>query len=601
MADSTVEKIKERIDVVELVGSYIKLEKAGINFRAPCPFHREKKPSFFVSPARQMFKCFGCGAGGDIFGFVMQIEGVEFRDALRTLASRAGVELPVYNIKEKTERERQEEICELATKFFERQLDSEKGEEVKKYLKKRGLTLEAIKKWRLGYSPDLWQGLSDFLVGKGYNRVEAVRAGLAIESEKGKDPFDRFRGRIMFPIFDLNSKVVGFGGRILEGSADTAKYMNTPNTLLYDKSRIVYGLNFAKVDIRKNNFSVLTEGYMDVILSQGAGALNTIASSGTSLTFGQLQIIKRYSSRIYTAFDMDSAGGAATEKSIALAEGLDFEVKVILMPQGKDPADVASEDPKKWKELIEGAKDIFDFYFENALSKFDKNTPEGKKEISKALLPKIRNIPNKIVRAHWVQKLAAALKVSEDAVWEELKKISPVLKEFSASSVLPASVPRPQSEKNRRKLLEELALSLILKDHSKINEIKGEELEFFSPESRIILKELEQNISKQKEIGLEKLDKIFEKISKDNAKIKEILDSAFFVGEVGDFGKEAGEISEELEKEFGLCLLELKKIHFKEKIGEASRQIRSAEIEGDEKKLEKLSAEFSELAKKLCF
>ena len=365
MDQNPIEQIKSKLDIVEVVGSYIKLQKTGINYRALCPFHSEKKPSFFVSPSRQIFKCFGCGEFGDLFKFVMKIEGLEFGDALRILAKRAGVELRRQDPKLKTERRRLYEITELACRFFERQLkESKAGLEVKEYLLKRGINEESIKKWRLGYSPNTWRGLSDFLVSKGYEREEIVKTGLAIkkESEEVHSAYDRFRGRIIFPVFDLNSQVIGFGGRVFEKDQDpklkskdeeVARYINTPNTLLYDKSWVLYGLNFAKVEIRRNDVCILVEGYTDVILSYQAGFQNTVGTSGTALTPFQLKILKRYSQNLITAFDMDIAGDSATRRGIDLAQKEDFQIKIITMPSGSDPADIISEEPKKWEKLID--------------------------------------------------------------------------------------------------------------------------------------------------------------------------------------------------------------------------------------------------------
>jgi len=605
MEDNVVQKIKDKLDIVEVIGSYIKLQKTGINYRAVCPFHSEKKPSFFVSPARQMFKCFGCGASGSIFDFVMKIEGVEFGDALKILAHRAGVELKSsrYNPELKTARQRLYELCELSSSFFEKQLQaSAAGKEVKKYFLERGLDEESIKKWRLGYAPDKWRALSDFLVGQGYKREEIIKAGLAIKKEGSNNSYDRFRGRIMFPVFDLNSQVIAFGGRVLPGKEDSAKYINTPNTLLYDKSRVLYGLNFAKVEIRKKDFVILTEGYMDVILSQQAGAENTVSSSGTALTPWQLKILKRYTNNLFISFDMDNAGELATNKGIGLAQKEDFTIKVIQMPQGKDPADMASEDPKGWQELIKKAEDIFNFYFQYVFSRYDRESPEGKKEISRFLLSKIKEIPNKIVQAHWIQKMARSLGLDEEPIWEELKRVS-VSASASKGAVSSLSSEEPsvldqrekKEEKGKKRLLEERILSLAVKTAKNLNVIKENDLLLFSPEVKTIISLL------KKEKGEDKAKSVLEKIEKDKSKenLKKILDEALLMAEIEDFGAEKGELNEGLKEETELCLQGLKKIALKNKLSILSQEIRLAERDKEEKKLKELSEEFNRTSKEL--
>jgi len=593
--DSVIQKIKENLDIVEVVSGYLKLQKTGINYRAICPFHQEKKPSFFVSPARQMFKCFGCGASGSIFDFVMKIEGLEFRDALTILAKRAGVELKSFKPELKTKRNYLYEICELSCRFFEKQLkESSAGKEVKNYLLKRGISEDSIFKWRLGYAPEKWRTLSDFLVGRGYKREEIVEAGLAVKPESNLSPYDRFRGRIIFPVFDLHSQVIGFGARVTEqqatrgkeqGSQETAKYINTPATLLYDKSRVLYGLNFAKMDIRKKNHCILTEGYTDVILSHQAGFENTIAASGTALTSFQLKILKRYASNLLTAFDMDVAGDMATQRGIDLAQREDFEVKVINMPKDCDPADIIAKDPNEWADLIGKSQEIMNFYFQSAFLKSDKEAPQGKKEIAKFFLPKIKNIANEIVKAHWIQKLSRGLKIPEEAINEELKKERKMEKPFKETQYFSPEL--IEGKKTRKEILEEKIVSLVLNNLQNLELIGKEKLDLFSPK----IKEIFLSLGRKKPNTLKELDEVFQELEKEDEKIKEILCSASFLS---DFDKE-----KDIKEEIKLCLSQLEELDTRNRLEGISKEIKTAEEEGDRKRINNLIEEFNQLTKTL--
>lgn len=571
MFSSPIDEIKNRLNIVEVIGSYIKLQKTGANFRAVCPFHSEKKPSFFVSPARQIWHCFGCGKGGDIFAFVREIEGIEFGDALRLLAQKAGVELKPIKKEIKTERQRLYEICELACRFFEKQLhESNTGKEAKKYLLQRAISEESIKKWRLGYAPDKWQSLSDFLNSRGYKKEEVEKAGLGLTSEKGSF-YDRFRGRIIFPIFNLNSQVIGFGGRVFKekDKTEVAKYVNTPNTLLYDKSRILYGLDKAKVEIRKKDSCILVEGYTDAILLSQAGFENVVATSGTALTPFQLKILKRYTDNLILAFDMDVAGDSATKRGIDLAQGLGFNIKVLIMPD-KDPADLIAKNPADFEKILQEAKSILEFYFESAFSKFDKNTIEGKKEISKILLPVIKRIPNEIEKSFWIQQLAKNLDIKEEAINEELKKVK---SEEDIYGLEPEEL-FEKPLKNRRQLLEERLAGLILKNPEKFDLINKKDFQFLSPEICQII-----NCFVEK--------KSLKKLKPDLANLANVL-----------ILKNEIESEEEINPvlEYENCLREIKCLDIKEKLEEISMEIKKAEEEKNAKKIEELTKKFLELS-----
>ncbi len=567
MNSSPVEEIKSRLDIVEVVGSYIKLQKAGANYRAICPFHSEKKPSFFVSPSRQTWHCFGgCGEGGDVFKFIMKIEGVEFGDALRMLAQKAGVELKKQDPKIKTERTRLYEICELACRFFEKQLEeSAAGKEAEKYLLGRGITKESIKKWRVGYAPDAWQGLSDFLISKGYKKEEIQKAGLGLTSQKGSF-FDRFRARIMFPVFDLNSQPVGFGGRVFN-SDDPAKYVNIPNTLLYDKSRILYGLDKAKLEIRKKDACILVEGYVDAIMCSQAGYENVAAVSGTALTADQLRILKRYSDNLLTAFDMDLAGDSATKRGIELAQSLGFNIKVLVMSGGKDPADIIAQDPKEWGKIITDAKSILQFYFETTFAKFDSKTPEGKREISKVLLPVIKVIPNKIERAYWIQLLAGKLGVREETVEEALKDV----KIGQSNRVFEEETPvKPAEKKTRKQALAERIVSLILKDPKNLEFLKEYHEAEFTPELKAVVASLRS--------GEKPVDAQLVSYLSFRAEAEEGLD---------------------YKEEIQLCLKEFEALNVRSRMDELLCRLREAEADGSQEKIDKLTKEIHQLTSKL--
>ena len=574
IGNSPIDEIKNRLDIVEVIGSYIKLHKTGANYRALCPFHSEKKPSFFVSPSRQIWHCFGCGSGGDIFKFVMQIEGVEFGDALRILAQRAGIELrrqtPQYQ-QWKTERQELYEICELATRFFEKQLQESKwGKEAKKYLLSRGITEESIKKWRIGYAPDVWQGLADFLNSRGYQQAKIKEAGLGLSSEKGSF-YDRFRGRIIFPIFDLNSQVVGFGGRVFKDkdNKEIAKYVNTPATLLYDKSRILYGLNKAKVEIRKKNACILVEGYTDVIMAHQAETQNVVATSGTALTPFQLRILKRYTENLILGFDMDVAGDTATKRGIDLAQASGFNIKVLRLAEGKDAAEIISKNEKEWQEALSQPKSIMDFYFESAFAGRDKGTAEGKKEISKILLPAIKRIPNRIVQAHWITELAKKLSVKEENIEEELKKVK--LEEYPEVLGIEKEEIKNLPPKSRRELLEERLAVLILKSPQNIAIVEPVLEKLSEP-----VKEVLTSLKQKTKVNSDFLNYLALRADVEEIEEKEIL------------------------PEIQCCLKEIMTMEIKNKLDQISQEIRKAEEEKNWQKVEDLTKEFNKLAKQRC-
>ena len=451
---STVEQIKSRLDITDVVQSYVKLQKAGANFKANCPFHNEKTPSFFISPARQSWHCFGCSRGGDMFSFVMEIEGVDFLESLKILADKAGVEIEKIDKNRQNERLRLLQLMDEAVKFYEMEL--RKNTDVVAYLKKRGMKGETAKSFNVGFAPAGWRNLYDYLKNKGYSDSETEKAGMAVKSTKAQTGYyDRFRSRIMFPILNGSGQTVGFSGRIFgeEGTDSGGKYINSPQTILYDKSKVLYGFDKAKNEIRKKDACVIMEGQMDAVMSHQAGVVNAVAVSGTALTVEHLRLIKRLTEKIIMAFDKDEAGARASSKGIdmALAEG--FEVKIAVSPSGKDPADAVLDNPESWIKAVSEAKNVIEFYLEL----FDE-----RKDIERKILPYIAVLPSEMDKAGWVKKISEKLKIKEDAVWDELKKVKLAPKPRGGLTVTPDLAVKPPSKQTRLEFMRNNLLGMAL-------------------------------------------------------------------------------------------------------------------------------------------
>ncbi|MBU3968832.1 DNA primase [Patescibacteria group bacterium] len=420
---SDIEKIKERINIVDVIGSYIKLQKAGNNLKANCPFHSEKTPSFFVSPGRNMYHCFGCGAKGDIFTFVQEFEGLDFSGALKLLASRAGVVLKQQSKENRDEITQMFTILEEATRFFENNIKQKDGQnqESLDYLKKRGVSENTIRNFRIGFAPNSWRSLYEHLKKENFSEKMMFDVGLVRKTEKGF--YDYFRNRIMFPIFDSADRVVAFSGRILSGENEKIpKYINSPETELYNKSQILYGYNKAKHSMRKNNFCILVEGQMDLILSHQSGFSNTVALSGTSLTGYHLNLIKKLTNNLIIALDSDNAGIASAKKGSEIAILAGMDVKIAELESSKDPAEIILKNKDDWRKIIKKSQHAIDFFI-NFIEK--KNFPERKfwKEIREKILPMVGKIDNKIDQAHFIYSISSKTGIPEDSLKEELVKI----------------------------------------------------------------------------------------------------------------------------------------------------------------------------------
>ncbi len=422
---SQTEQIKAKLDLVDFIAGYTKITPAGIdNFKAVCPFHNEKTPSLMISRSKQIWKCFGCGAGGDIFDFAMKMEGLDFSQALHMLAGKAGVTLDRQSNPQSNAKTKLMEVCRWAAAFWHKILvDAEQAQPVRDYLLNRGIEETSWEDWQLGYALDKWDSLYQFLIKKGFKAQDLVQAGLVVPKKSGVGYYDRFRHRIIFPIQDVSGQVVGFGGRALDPQ-EPAKYLNSPQTPIYNKSQVVYGLYQAKNQIKQQDAAIVVEGYMDVIPSHQLGIKNVVAISGTALTAEQLKLLKRYSQNLLLSLDMDQAGQLAAKRSLELALASDCNVNMIVLPAGKDPGECIAQDPAAWTTAIQAAQPAMDYLFQQAMAQADSSTPQGKKQIVNQLLPWIVKIGNGVEKDYWLKRLAQDLAVTESVLRETVSQLT---------------------------------------------------------------------------------------------------------------------------------------------------------------------------------
>ena len=515
----------------------------------------------------------------------MQIEGVDFREALRILAERAGVELQSENPRARDERARLFALLECATVFYQKQRSSHV--DVEAYLTGRGVTRESMENFRLGYAPPEsagWRVFYEYALRQGYKPEELEKAGLIIKKQVS-GYYDRFRNRIMFPIADANGHVVGFGGRIYddaqknnnpENKEETApaKYINTPQTPLYDKSAVLYAFDKAKMAIRKENNCVVVEGYMDAIMAHQAGTAHAVAVSGTALTNHQLTLLRRLCDNISMSFDMDMAGELATRRSIDLALEMGFDVRALSLPSGKDPADLIAKDVAMWRSTVEGAVDIISYFLAKATGRYDIHTLEGKRGIMASVLPLVARLPREVDKAHWVGRIASHISVREDAVWQDLGKESAG---SNQTVVKRSNMARSPRERTRTQTLEERMLGLLLTYGFARFPIVSEKL-FLSEEVKTLFFALKE--SKNVRVTLANLPE---------DQLRAFANQLIFETEML-VRQEAAEA------EYASCALELQKERVKEKLEQITRDIRRAEEAGNAQQVSLLADEFSSLS-----
>lgn len=515
MSDS-VQQIKDRLSILDVISPYVELHRAGKNFKGKSPFTAEKTPSFYVSPDRGMYYCFSTSQGGDMFSFVQVMEGVDFKEALKILAAKAGVELVAEDPKKKTERERWYAALHDATQYYVSEL--EKTPTALEYLENRGVTKVTIQKWQIGFAPGPpergWRMVKEHLDGKGYTKEELFKVGLIKGTEGGKEPFDVFRDRIMFPLFDQNGKVVAFSGRILSKDTEAPKYVNSPETELYKKSELLYGYDKAKQGIRQFNFSLIVEGQFDVVMAHQAGYSNTVAVSGTALTLHHVQLLERLSDRVVLALDADRAGIAAMRRAAELMLKRGIDVKVAEMPLGKDPADIIREDAAVFKHIVGKSVHVIEFLL-HVVCREETDERSVKRRTRAEVLPFLLLLPDRIDQEHFVGVVAAAISSTTEAVRFELDRLreqtnqGPLRPNDTLDKVVKESVEKVDVVHASRIFLE----AVIAVTSPKISEFVKKELKtLLTDEVEIVLDSsevagvtfsLEQQFSKLPELAIE--------------------------------------------------------------------------------------------------
>lgn len=605
------DEIKSRLDIVEVIRDYIPLKPAGTSFRAICPFHHEKSPSFMVSPEKQIWHCFGCGKGGDIFSFVMEMEGISFVESLRQLANKAGIKLQQVDAKLSSQRNRILDMLDLSAHYFNRALlDSKQAQGTRDYLTRRGLRPDTIEAWRIGYSLDDWQMLTNFLKGRGYNDNEIFLAGLSIKSQDRPGFYDRFRGRIMFPICDVNGNVAAFSARVSperEAIEKMGKYINSPQTMVYDKGRILFGLNFAKMAIKQADQAIIVEGQMDCITAHQQGFKNVIASSGTALTADQINLIKRYTINISLAFDADKAGEMAAERGMREAMAAEMNAKVIQIPSGKDPDECIRNNPEEWRRSVESAKPVMRYYFDKVFSELDMDSVENRRLGAKKFLAVIARTNNKIEQDYWLKTLSEKIDVNENVLREIFSQArSQELKRDHRLDRKVDAVQAVREHLSREGLLTELMISILLKFHNLIDYTSERvHLDYLSGEQcRVLYKNMVIYYNNIKEstdyLSYGAAEKAFDfaqfrRWATENGVHGELIDKLLLLGERDFFDYEIDQAKDELIK----IILELKKYFLVARMKEVEKLIVQTEREGQNDEaialLEELKAIMEEL------
>ncbi len=582
-----VDEVKSKVDIVEVISSYVPLKKAGRNFSGLCPFHGEKTPSFMVSPDRQVFKCFGCGEGGDAITFLEKVEGWEFREALEELAKKAGVKLKSFRPTEGgKQKEKLVEINNLASKFYSYILAKHKlGESGREYLKKRGIREDVYKKFGVGFAPVGWESTFNFLTKRGFGGADIAAAGLVIARE-GRDKslpdggqgfYDRFRGRLVFPLRDARGATLGFSGRVISEGERGPKYVNSPETAIFNKGSLLFGLDVTRDAVREKNEALLVEGEFDVLSAYQAGVLNVVASKGTALTEKQVGILSRLCESIVLSFDTDLAGDKASRRGIEMLDAAGLVVKVLSLGKFKDPDEFASADAAGFKKAIGTASNIYDYYIGSVIKRYDVKKPEGKKKVGAEILPILSKISDDMLRAHYISKLSAVLDLDIGLVSEAVSKRTDVAVPIEkAADALVEDV-----------ILEKYFLALLFSgervDKAFFEQI--DDLDFEDSSCRALWGKMRAIISDPKARGTRVL------VSNLPGNFKSFLDELYLIqidSELLDSDARQGELKK--------LVLRIRQKSIARQMKEISSKMKDAEQTDSESAVEKLKLKFNELS-----
>jgi len=585
-----VEEILAKTDIVELIGEYVQLKRAGRNFKALCPFHSEKTPSFIVSPERQIFKCFGCGAGGNAIKFLMEYEKMEFGEALRFLAKRAGVTMRSYQPgPDEAKKQRLYQINHLTGELFYFLLTEHPvGKKALEYLQNRGIQKKTMEEFKIGYAPDERGFLEQFIVQKkGFLKEELEASGLVFKTEANQ-LIDRFRDRLMFPLLDHRGNIVGFSGRLLQPRKDVGKYINTPETLIYHKSQLLFGLVQAKEAIRQSKQVIVVEGEFDMISPYQAGIKNIVAIKGSALTDEQIKLLHRFAEEILLALDEDAAGDAASRRGIQAAVSQGLNVRVVRLDgKFKDPDEAVLKDLEFFKKQVKRAVPIFDFYIDSALSRFDINAAWGKKQAADELAPILAEIDDEVLRSHYIQRLARELGVADEAIWEKVGSSvvsGSAAVERKTLSLKGEELPRRgetlmhyffsvcfQHKKEKLLIDRELAELVVLPAHKRLIRFLKK---YFDKNKKFVSRQFAQSLPPE-------LQEIF---------------NEFYLDPLANKIADKGELEKEIEK----IKEELKLAYYRQEITRLSKEVVLREKEGKDEEVAALQLKINKLLKQIA-